>query len=76
MVGGPTVNYNHQHIARGYSISGASQGYVLTVRDVRDAIAYLPDHAEIIFGPCEHGEPLQFYRFKTRGENLLAIEFG
>ncbi|PZA12749.1 hypothetical protein DNX69_07615 [Rhodopseudomonas palustris] len=70
------VNYNRQHVASGYSISGAPEGYVLTAKDVRDAIADLPDDAHIIFGICNCGEQLQFYRFKTRGENLLAIEFG
>lgn len=68
------VNYNHHHVASGSFISGASEGYVLTVKDMRDAIANLPDHAEIIFGTCNHGDPQNFYRFKTRGEHLLSIE--
>lgn len=56
-------------------ISGAPKGYVLTVADMRDAIDNFPDDAEIVFGTCPHGEPLQFYRFKTRGEKVLGIEF-
>jgi hypothetical protein len=70
------INYNHRHVASGSVISGASEGYVLTAKDLRDAIANLPDDAEIIFGPCNHGDPQHFYRFKTRGENLLSIELG
>ncbi|MGY2986488.1 MULTISPECIES: hypothetical protein [unclassified Bradyrhizobium] len=57
-------------------ISGASEGYVLTVADMLDAIDHLPDDAEIIFGTCSHGGPQSFYRFKMRGEKTLAIEFG
>lgn len=69
------INYDHQHVARGSGISGSADGYS-TVGDLRDAIANLPDSAEVIFGICEHGEPLKFGRFKMRGENLLSIEFG
>ena len=68
------INYNHRHVASGSMISGAGDGYVLTAKDVRDAIADLPDDAEIIFGTCSHGVEQHFYRFKTRGENLLQIE--
>lgn len=56
-------------------ISGAPEGYVLTVRDMRNAIDNFPDDAEIVFGTCAHGEPLEFYRFKSRGEKVLGIEF-
>lgn len=56
-------------------ISGASEGHVLTVAEMLDAIDKLPDDAEIIFGTCSHGEPLKFYRFKSRGEKTLGIEF-
>lgn len=70
------INYNHRHQPSGMMISGADEGYVLTAGDIRDAIAYLPDDAEIVFGPCNHGEPLQFYRFESRGEKILGIEFG
>ncbi|MGE6739663.1 hypothetical protein ACQKGC_05245 [Allorhizobium pseudoryzae] len=68
------TNYNHLHRASGTMISGSPDGY-LTVKDIRDAIAELPDDAEVIFGTCGHGEPLQFGRFKMRGQNLLQIEF-
>jgi hypothetical protein len=68
------INYNHRHVASGSVISGAPEGYVLTAKDVRDAIANLPDDAEIIFGTCSHGAEQRFYRFKTRSENLLQIE--
>ena len=57
------INYNHLHRLSGTVIAGSSDGY-LTVGDMRDAIAHLPDDAEITFGICEHGEPLRFYRFK------------
>jgi hypothetical protein len=57
-------------------ISGAPEGYVLTVADMLDAIHNLPDNAEIIFGTCSHGQSQNFYRFKTRGPKTLAIEFG
>jgi hypothetical protein len=70
------INYNHRHVASGTVISGAPEGYVLTVKDLRDAIATPPDNAEIIFGTCSHGQPQHFYRFKTRGENVLSIELG
>jgi hypothetical protein len=72
---GGRTNYNHRHVASGTVISGSGDGH-LTVGDVRDAIAELPDDAEVIFGPCGHGDPLTFYRFKMRGENLISIEFG
>jgi len=70
-----TRNYNHEHVASGYVISGSADGF-LTVGDIRDAIANLPDDAEIVFGTCNHGEPLKFGRFKTRGPKVLGIEFG
>lgn len=72
---GNDINYNHRHQTSGTMISGSPDGY-LTVKDVRDAIAHLPDDAEVVFGTCEHGEPLQFGRFKMRGPSLLQIEFG
>ena len=56
-------------------ISGAPEGYVLTVADMRDAIDHFPDDAEIVFGTCAHGQELQFYRFKQRGDKTLGIEF-
>ncbi|CDX39999.1 hypothetical protein MPLA_320014 [Mesorhizobium sp. ORS 3359] len=68
-------NYNREHVQTGGMISGGSEGH-LTVGDVRNAIANLPDDAEVIFGTCDHGQPLTFYRFKMRGENLISIEFG
>lgn len=68
-------NYNLEHKDRGTMITESPDG-VLTVGDIRDAIANYPDDAEIIFGTCDHGEALQFLRFKQRGERTLAIEFG
>jgi hypothetical protein len=56
-------------------ISGAPEGYVLTVSDMRDALSNFPDNAEIAFGTCSHDTPLQFYRFKKRGDDVLGIEF-
>lgn len=67
-------NFNREHVVSGGTRSGG--GGPLTVGDVRNAIAELPDDAEVIFGTCDHGQPLTFNRFKTRGENLISIEFG
>ncbi|RUX95824.1 hypothetical protein EN935_24625 [Mesorhizobium sp. M7D.F.Ca.US.004.03.1.1] len=67
-------NYNREHVATGWMRSGG--GGPLTVGDLRNAIADLPDHAEMIFGTCDHGQPLSFSCFKTRGESLIQIEFG
>jgi hypothetical protein len=67
---------HHRRPRRRTMISGASDGYVLTVADMLDAIDQLPDDAEIIFGTCSHGGPQQFYRLKMRGEKTLGIEFG
>ena len=69
------VNYNRAHRYSGSVISGSCDGH-LTVGDLRDAIAHLPDGAEVIFGTDQHGEPLRFYRFKTRGPSTIGIEFG
>ena len=52
----------------GSMISSSGDG-MLTVGDLRNAIAYLDDHVDITFG----GE-LVFYRFKWRGDSLLQIE--
>ncbi|QKC72160.1 hypothetical protein [Mesorhizobium loti] len=67
-------NYNRDHVVSGGMRSGG--GGPLTVGDVRNAIADLPDDAEVTFGTCDHGDALKFSRFKTRGENLISIEFG
>jgi len=69
------INYNRLHRPSGTVIAGSSDGY-LTAGDLRDAIWNLPDDAEVIFGVCEHGEPLRFHRFKSRGPKVLGIEFG
>lgn len=68
-----TINYNHLHQSSGGMISGTAQP--INIGDLRDAIAPFPDDAEIAWGTCSHGEPLAFYRFKVRGENVLGIEF-
>lgn len=68
------INYNHRHAWKSYGISGSEDG-ILTVGDLRDAIAAYTDDTEVVFGPCEHGEPLKFYRFKSRGEKVIGIEF-
>jgi hypothetical protein len=70
------VNYNHLHTMKAHhGLSGVEKGYTLTIGDLRDAIARLPDEAELVFGPCQHGEEVSFYRFKPRGTNLIQIEF-
>lgn len=69
------INYNHQHVMKDhYGISGVEKGYVLTVGDIRDAIARLPDSAEVTFGTSPSGEELEFFRFKSRGDDILQIE--
>lgn len=68
------TNYNHLHVWTSYGISGSADGY-LTVGELRNAIAAFPDDVEVIFGPDNSGEPLQFGRFKKRGSNIIAIEF-
>lgn len=70
-----TVNYNHRHRLSGMAISGSADGF-LTAGDIRDAIAFLPDDTEIVFGVDSVGEPLRFARFKMRGPSVLGIEFG
>lgn len=69
------VNYNHQHKYTGSWISCSADGH-LTVGDLRDAIAEWPDDTQISFGVCNCGEPMKFYRFKKRGDDVLGIEFG
>lgn len=66
------VNFNRLHQPSGTVISGTE--HPITVGDLRDAIAYLPDDAEITWSTCDHGVPLRFSRFKMRGENVLGIE--
>lgn len=69
------INYNHSHTMKDhYGLSGSSNDYTLTVGDIRDAIARLPDDTQVTFGACMHGEELKFYRFKMRGDELLQIE--
>jgi hypothetical protein len=49
------IDQQHRRRPRQDMISGAEDGYVLTVADMLDAIHNLPDDAEIIFGACPHG---------------------
>lgn len=47
----------------------------LTVLDIKKAIEGLPDSMEITFGSTKNTRrPLRFYRFKSRGDDLLQIE--
>lgn len=47
----------------------------LTVLDIKRAIEGLPDSMEVTFGSSKNTKrPLKFYRFKSRGDNLLQIE--
>ena len=69
------INYNHSHEMKNhFGLSGVEKGYTLTVGDIRDAIARLPDDTEVTFGTSMNGEELDFYRFKMRGDDLLQIE--
>ena len=47
---------------------------VLTVRDIREAIKGVADDVEITFGQTRNCIPIDFYRFKWRGENLLQFK--
>lgn len=67
------VNYNHLHKHSGGVISG-THAESITVGELRDALAEFPDHAEVVFGGLAEGQ-LMFYRFKTRGEAVLQMEF-
>jgi|UPI000562E77D hypothetical protein len=67
-------NYNHTHKHSGGVISG-THAESITVGDLRDAIAEYPDDAEVIFGSVLGGGQLMFYRFKSRGEKVLQMEF-
>ncbi|HXO70407.1 MAG TPA: hypothetical protein VN838_15700 [Bradyrhizobium sp.] len=51
-------------------------GGPLTVKDMREAIAGLPDDVEFMFGSTMAGDELVFYRFKWRDQKqkLLQIE--
>lgn len=75
------INYNHQHVASGFVISGTE--HPITVKDLRDAIAEYPDDTEVVWGSCNQcGTPLTFYRFKDRGSDpktgsqVLQIDVG
>lgn len=46
----------------------------LTVGDIRNALHGLDADVEITFGSTMAGVPLEFYRFKWRGEKLLQME--
>lgn len=67
-------NYNHSHVHSGSVISGIHAASI-TVGDLRDALAEYPDDAEVIFGNVHAAGTLMFSRFKSRGENLLQMEF-
>ncbi|MEM6901752.1 MAG: type II toxin-antitoxin system ParD family antitoxin [Pseudomonadota bacterium] len=54
----------------GVMISGSGDG-ILTVGDMRNAIAFLDDNVELVMD----GES-RFNRFKWRGSDLLQMEFG
>lgn len=53
--------------------TGGGDG-TLTVGDIRDAIAFIDDSVEVIFGSTMAGRTLLFYRFKWRGDHLLQME--
>ena len=47
----------------------------ITVSELRACIAELPGRMEVTFGTSRHSKrPLQFYRFKKCGDDLLQIE--
>lgn len=60
-----SVNFNHQHVL-GSTMISSTTGQI-TVGDIRDAIAHLPDDAEVHLGVCECGLILELAGFKDRG---------
>ena len=46
----------------------------ITGRELRDALAEFTCDSEVIFGEVPEGK-VMFYRFKTRGEKSLQMEF-
>ena len=58
------INYNHQH-KPGHMITSTSGQ--ITVGDIRNAIASLPDDAEVHLGVCDCGCILRLAGFKGRG---------
>ncbi len=67
-------NYNHSHVHSGSVISGTHAASI-TVGDLRDALAEYPDDAKVIFGSVHGAGTLMFNRFKSRGDDLLQMEF-
>jgi hypothetical protein len=47
---------------------------LITVGDLRERLRGYPDGTEIDFGSTENAVPLEFYRVKDRGPNLIQIE--
>jgi hypothetical protein len=54
------IDQQHRRRPRQGMISGAPDGYVLTVADMLDAIHNLPDDAESFLGPARMGNPRTF----------------
>lgn len=71
------TNFNHLHKLGPFISSTDGQ---ITVGDVRNAIAHLPDDAEIHLGVCDCGCILELSGFKDRGGaisfNTRCVEFG
>ncbi|WP_432347916.1 hypothetical protein WMC41_09910 [Shinella yambaruensis] len=46
----------------------------ITVGELRAMLREYRDHVEITFGATLNGTPLEFYRVKSRGDDLVQIE--
>lgn len=69
------TNYNHLHRLKERIRADFLDGE-LTVGDIRDAIALLPDDVKVIFGPTSiDPEPPVFRCFDLRDEKLLQLRF-
>lgn len=46
----------------------------ITIRELKEQLAIFDEDAELLFGPGGQDE-LTFYRTKSRGDDLVQIEF-
>lgn len=67
-----SINFNHRHV-QGLVISETNGD--VTVGDIRNAIAHLPDDAEVHLGTCDCGNVLTLFGFKDRG-GAISLKIG
>ncbi|WP_449396294.1 hypothetical protein [Devosia riboflavina] len=58
------INYNHRHQPSG-EMTTSTTGE-LTIGDLRDAIANMPDDAKLVVAPCDCGIILKPFGFKVK----------